>query len=39
MQTMNHSLGELVRRNLITVDMALSHTSDQDDLKRILGRA
>jgi twitching motility protein PilT len=39
MQTMNHSLGELVRRNLITTEMALTHTSDVEDLKRILGRA
>jgi twitching motility protein PilT len=39
MQTMNHSLGELVRRNTITLETALMHSSDVEDLKRILGRA
>jgi twitching motility protein PilT len=38
MQTMNHSLAQLVRRNLITVEAALMHSGDVEDLKRTLGR-
>lgn len=38
MKTMNHSLCELVHRRLITVEQALTHTSDMEDLKRNLAR-
>ena len=38
MQTMNHSLCELVRSRQITVEQALTHTSDPEDLKRMLAR-
>jgi len=39
MRTMNHSLAELVTRRLITAEQAFTHTSDTEDLTRILGRA
>ena len=38
MRTMNHSLAELVHNRLITTEQALTHTSDTEDLTRILGR-
>ena len=38
MQTMNQSLGMLVRQNYITYEQALNHTSDVEDLKRTLAR-
>ena len=36
MQTMNQSLGVLVRQNYITYEQALNYTSDVEDLKRTL---
>jgi twitching motility protein PilT len=39
MRTMNQSLGELVRRNYITFEQALTHSSDPEDLKRTLARS
>ena len=39
MQTMNHSLAQLVRSNLITYEQALQHSSDVEDLQRTLVRA
>ena len=39
MQTMNHSLADLVRQNMITYDQALQHSSDVEDLQRTLARA
>jgi twitching motility protein PilT len=38
MRTMNQSLAELVRRRAITVEQAMGHSGDQDDLKRTLAR-
>ncbi|MHC5010027.1 MAG: type IV pilus twitching motility protein PilT [Planctomycetota bacterium] len=38
MQTMNASLCDLVRRNLITLEQAMTHSSDVEDLKRTLAR-
>ena len=38
MQTMNHSLADLVRTNQITYEQALQHTSDVEDLQRTLAR-
>ncbi len=37
MQTMNHSLAELVRRRLITPEHAFSQSTLQDELARMLG--
>ncbi|MDJ0975415.1 MAG: type IV pilus twitching motility protein PilT [Planctomycetota bacterium] len=39
MQTMNQSLGNLVRRSQITYEQAENHTSDLEDLRRTLSRA
>ena len=39
MRTMNQSLYELYRSNQITIDDALSRTSDPDDLKRLFQRS
>jgi twitching motility protein PilT len=39
MQTMNQSLCQLVRSNLITFDQAVNHSGDVEDLKRTLARA
>ena len=36
MQTMNQSLGVLVRQNYITYEQAMNYTSDVEDLKRTL---
>jgi twitching motility protein PilT len=38
MRTMNQSLHELCRRNLITYDEALAHSGDVEDLKRTFAR-
>ena len=38
MRTMNQSLHELCRRNLITYDEAVAHSSDVEDLKRTFAR-
>ena len=38
MRTMNQSLHELCRRNLITYDEALAHSGDVEDLKRTFSR-
>ena len=37
MQTMDSALGDLVRRNIITMDLALNRAHDPDGLKRLLG--
>jgi twitching motility protein PilT len=39
MRTMNQSLHELCRKNLITYDDALAHSGDIEDLKRTFARA
>lgn len=39
MQTMNQSLCHLVRKHEITLDQAMSYSSDVEDLKRTLSRA
>jgi len=39
MRTMNQSLHELCRRNLITYDDALAHSGDVEDLKRTFARS
>jgi len=39
MMPLNHSLADLVRRRLITLDEALIHTDNQDDLKNNMSRA
>jgi twitching motility protein PilT len=39
MKTMNLSLAELVRKNSITLDQAMEHSGDVEDLKRTLARA
>lgn len=39
MKTMNQSLSDLVRRNVVTYEQALQHSSDVEDLKRTLQRA
>lgn len=39
MQTMNQSLGQLVRKSAITYEQALNHSSDVEDLRRTLARA
>src|SRR5262245_49154082 len=39
MRTMNQSLHELCRRNMITYDEALAHSGDIEDLKRTFARA
>jgi twitching motility protein PilT len=39
MRTMNQSLHELCRRNLISYDDALSHSGDVEDLKRTFARS
>jgi twitching motility protein PilT len=38
MQTMNQALGDLVGRNVITYEQALTYSSDLEDLKRTLAR-
>jgi twitching motility protein PilT len=38
MKTMNQSLYELYRANLITYEEAVTHTMDADDLKRVFQR-
>jgi twitching motility protein PilT len=38
MATMNQSLADLVKKGTITIEDALLRTSDQEDLKRLLGR-
>ena len=37
MQTMDSALAELVRRNIITVELALNRAHDSEGLKRLLG--
>jgi twitching motility protein PilT len=39
MKTMNQSLHELCRRNMISYDDALAHSSDVEDLKRTFARS
>src|SRR5205814_4347595 len=39
MKTMNQSLHDLCRRNLISYDDALAHSSDVEDLKRTFARS
>jgi twitching motility protein PilT len=39
MKTMNQSLADAVKSNAITMDDAISRTSDVEDLKRLLARA
>jgi twitching motility protein PilT len=39
MRTMNQSLHELCRRNLITYDEAIAHSGDVEDLKRTFARS
>jgi twitching motility protein PilT len=38
MMPLNHSLADLVRRRLITLDEALIHTDTPDDLKNTMAR-
>jgi len=39
MRTMNQSLFELYRSNIITYEEAITHTTDPDDLKRVFQRS
>ncbi len=39
MQTMDHSLAELVRQGTITIDVALEHCHNPSDLRRMAGAA
>ncbi|MDP2806897.1 MAG: hypothetical protein Q8O74_02020, partial [bacterium] len=39
MMPLNNSLADLVRKRLITLDEALIHTDNQEDLKNNLARA
>ena len=39
MKTMNQSLHDLCRRNMISYDDALAHSSDVEDLKRTFARS
>ncbi|MBI3179424.1 MAG: type IV pilus twitching motility protein PilT [Deltaproteobacteria bacterium] len=36
MQTMNHALADLVQRRLVTMDEALAHSSDQEELRSLV---
>ena len=38
MQTMDQSLADLVRRNIITYELAAERCSDLEDLQRLVGR-
>ena len=39
MQTMDHCLGQLVRDGRITIETAVEHCHDEDDLRRLAGAA